>query len=70
MVPLVLCFGVWFLCCLNLTYVFISYLCSGNCAAAYWEIVAHSAYDVCSDYGYLVVNLVIPISAFGVGISF
>ena len=32
--------------------------CSGNCVAAYWEMAAHSAYDMFSKYKYLVVNLV------------
>ena len=30
--------------------------------AAYWEIAAHSAYDVFSKYKYLIVNLVLPTS--------
>ena len=38
--------------------------------AAYWEIAAHSAYDMFSGYKYLIVNLVFPTSVFGVGISF
>ena len=38
--------------------------------AAYWEIAAHSAYDMFSKYEYLVVTLVFPISVFGLGISF
>ena len=36
--------------------------------AAYWEIAAHSAYDMFSKY--LIVNLVFPDSVFEVGISF
>ena len=28
--------------------------------AAYWEIAAHSAYEMCSKYKYLIVNLVFP----------
>ena len=28
--------------------------------AAYWEIVAHSAYDMYSKYKYLIVNIVFP----------
>ena len=28
--------------------------------AAYWEIAAHSAYDMFSKYKYLIVNLVFP----------
>ena len=38
--------------------------------AAYWEIAAHSAYDMFSTYKYIIVNLVFPTSVFGVGISF
>ena len=38
--------------------------------AAYWEIAAHSAYDMFSKYKYLIVNLYFPISIFGVRISF
>ena len=34
------------------------------------KIAAHSAYDLFSWYKYLIVNLVFPISVFGVGISF
>ena len=30
----------------------------GNRVAAYWEIAAHSAYDMFSQYKYLIVNLV------------
>ena len=37
--------------------------------AAYWDIAAHSAYDMFSQYKYLLVNLVFPTSVFGVGIS-
>ena len=37
--------------------------------AAYWEIAAHSANDVFSEYKYVIVNLVNPISGFEVGIS-
>ena len=37
---------------------------------SYWEIAAHSAYDICSKYKYLIVKLVFPTSIFGVGISF
>ena len=36
----------------------------------YWEIAAHSAYDMFSKYKKLIVNLVFPTSVFGVGISF
>ena len=35
--------------------------------AAYWEIVAHSAYDMFSKYKYLIVNIVFPTSVFRVG---
>ena len=38
--------------------------------AAYWEIAAHSAYNMFSKYKYLIVNLVFPILVFGVGVSF
>ena len=38
------------MCCLNLMYVLIFKLSSGNCVAAYWEIAAHSAYDMFSKY--------------------
>ena len=38
--------------------------------AAFWEIAAHSAYDMFSKYKYPSVNLVFPTSVFGVGISF
>ena len=37
---------------------------------AYWEIAAHSAYNMFSVYKYLIVNLDFPTSVFGVGISF
>ena len=30
-----------------------------------WEIAAHSAYDMFSNYKYLIVNLVFPTSVFG-----
>ena len=36
----------------------------------YWEMAAHSAYDMFSEYKYLIVNLVFPTLVFGVGISF
>ena len=36
---------------------------------AYWEIAAHSAYDLTPKYKYLIVNLVSPITAFGMIIS-
>ena len=42
---------------------------SVNRVTAYWEIAAHSAYDMFSKYKYLV-SLVFPASVFGVGISF
>ena len=58
-VPFVLCFGFKCLCCLNLMYVFIFYLSSGNRVSAYREIAAHSAYYVFSEYRF-----------FGVGVSF
>ena len=32
--------------------------------AAYWEIAAHSAFDVFSKYKYLIANLVFPTSDF------
>ena len=38
--------------------------------ATYWEIAAHSAYDMLSWYKYLIVNLVFHTSVFGVGIFF
>ena len=38
--------------------------------AAYWEIAAHSAYDMFYMYKSLIVNLVFPTSVFGEGISF
>ena len=38
--------------------------------AAYWEIAAHSAYDMFSEYKYLIVSLVSPTSVFGVRMSF
>ena len=37
---------------------------------AYWEIAAYSAYDMFFKHKYHIVNLVFPISVFGVGISF
>ena len=56
---LILCFGVEFSCCLNLMHVIIFYLSSGNSVAAYWEIAAHSDYDIFySMYKQLIVNLV------------
>ena len=36
----------------------------------YWEIAANSAYDMFSQYMYLIVNSVFLTSVFGVGISF
>ena len=30
--------------------------------AAYWEIAAHSAYDMFSKYKYLIIDLIFPIS--------
>ena len=36
----------------------------------YLEIAAHSANDMFSKYKYLIVNLVFPISVFGVAVSF
>ena len=51
-------------------YVFIFYLSSGNWVTAYWEIAAHSAYDMFSKYKCLIVNLIFPTSVFGVGIFF
>ena len=54
MVLFVLCFGVEFLCCLDLMCVFIFYLSSGGWVAAYWEIAAHSAYDMFSKCKYLI----------------
>ena len=54
MVLFVLYFGVNFLCCLNLLYVFIVLVIgSGNRVAAYWEIAAHSAYDVFFKYKFV-----------------
>ena len=61
-----LCFGVEFLCRFNLIYVSkrkkVNYaklkISSVNCVAAYWEIAAHSAYDMFSMYSYLIVNIV------------
>ena len=35
--------------------------------ATYWEIAAHSAYDMFSKYKYLIVNLVFPTSVFSSG---
>ena len=37
--------------------------------ATYWEIAAHSAYDMFSKHKYLIVNLVFLTLVFGVGIS-
>ena len=37
---------------------------------AYWEIAAHSAYVILSNYKYLIINLFFPASDFVVGISF
>ena len=42
----------------------------GNRVTAYWEIAAHSAFDMFSKCWYLIGNLVFPTSVFGVGISF
>ena len=55
----------------KLLYFFLSGLCH-----AYWEIAAHSTYDMFSEYKYLIVNLVFffffffSMSVFEVGISF
>ena len=38
--------------------------------AAYWEIAAHSAYDMVSKHKWLIINLVFPTSVVRVGISF
>ena len=38
--------------------------------ATYWEIAAHSAYEMFSWYKYLIVSLLFPASVFGVGIFF
>ena len=38
--------------------------------AAYREIAAHSACDMFPKYKYVIVNLFLPTSVFGVGISF
>ena len=38
--------------------------------AAYWEIAAHSADNMVSEYKYIIVNLVFTTSVFGKGISF
>ena len=46
------------------------YLRSGNSVVAFWEIAAHSAYDMFSKYKYLIVHLIFPTTVFGVGISF
>ena len=56
---------------LNLIYVFV-YLSSGNLLAAYWEIAAHSAYDMFFKYKYIVLNCLVfsPPRFFGVGVSF
>ena len=35
--------------------------------AAYWEIAAHSAYDMFNKYKYLIVNLFFPTSVFWSG---
>ena len=42
--------------------MYVSYFYSGwgNSVAAYWEIAAHSAYDLFSFYKYQNVNLVYP----------
>ena len=69
-VPFDLCFGDEILCCLNLVHVFLFYVSSGNWVAAYWEIDAHSAYDMFSKHKYPIANLVFPTSVFGVGIPF
>ena len=39
------------------TFAYIK-LSSGKCVAAYWEIAAHSAYDMFSLQNYLIVNFV------------
>ena len=53
MVLFVSCFGVEVLCCLNLMYVSIILIKFGR-VAAYWEIAAHPAYDMFSEYKYLI----------------
>ena len=47
-------------------------LSSGNLMAAYWEITAHSAYDMFPKYKYLIVIMfyLFPTSVLRVGISF
>ena len=50
------CFGVEILCCLHMMYVFIFLFSSGNRVAAYLGITARSAYDMVSQYKYLIFN--------------
>ena len=72
MVLLVSCFGVEFVFCLNLTcdVRFHSFI---YVRVIEWPPIgkkaSHSAYDMFSEYKYLIVNLVFPTSVFGVGIS-
>ena len=54
-VPFVLYFGFEFYDVVPM-YVLIFYLSSGNWMTAYWEIAAHSAYDMFSKYKYLIAN--------------
>ena len=73
-ISFVLCFGVEFLVPFE-SYVrfhifFFYIISSGKRVAAYWEIDAHSAYNMFSKYMYPIVNLGFPTSVFGVGISF
>ena len=51
-------------------YVFIFLLSLVTEWPSIGKIAAHSAYDMFSWYKYLIVNLVFPISVFGVGIFF
>ena len=72
MVLIVLCFGVKFLCCLSLMYVFI-FLVQFRVTESppFWGIAAHSAYDMFSLYKYLVSVILVfsQPSVYGVGIS-
>ena len=57
-----------FLYCLNLMYVFIVLVKFGYFSdRLYWEIDAHSAYDMFCKNKCLIVNCFFPASVFGVG---
>ena len=57
-VLIVLCLGVEIFYAVGALYMLSNILLSlGNCMTTYWEIAAHSAYEIVSWYKYLIVIL-------------